>query len=197
MNALEQLLTPNGLPLLDACIRYGIGSPLEKAHFFGQCAEESQGFTRLSENLNYSYMGLLRTFKTHFTPIEAADYARHPERIANRAYANRLGNGNEASGDGWRYRGRGFIMETGKANYADLSVRLFGDLRLLTAPELLEDPKYAALSAGDFWIEHHCGLSAMRDDSEAVTEKVNGGINGLAERIAWTHKFKIALGIPS
>jgi putative chitinase len=190
------LLAPNGAPLVSACRRFGIGSPLEQAHFYAQMAEESEGFTRMSENLNYSYMGLLRTFKTHFTPVEAARYARHPEAIANRAYANRMGNGNEASGDGWRYRGRGWPEITGKANYARISEDIFGDARLLIHPELLEDPNNAALAAGHFWIDNNCGLPAMHDDIEGVTEKVNGGLNGLEERRAWLVKFKAALGVP-
>lgn len=195
MAALIDLLTPNGATLIAATVRYGIGSPLEQAHFYAQCAHESAGFTRLHENLNYSSVGLLSTFPTHFNAVDAGHYARQPERIANRVYASRMGNGDEASGDGWRFRGRGFIQLTGKHNYGETSNRMFSDARLLTQPELLEDPLHAAMSAGDFWLEHHCGLPALHDDIEHVTRYINGGTTGLDDRRVWLKRFKLALGL--
>jgi putative chitinase len=192
---LVDLLTPRGVPLMNACRRFGIGSPLEQAHFYAQMAEESAGFIRMVENLNYSANRLLVVFHRHFTPAEADAYAHQPERIANRVYANRLGNGDEASGNGWKYRGRAWPQITGRENYARISEDIFGDSRLLTDPDLLELPVNAALGAGHYWIDHHCGLPAMHDDIEGVTEAVNGGLNGLAERKAWLAKFKLALGM--
>jgi putative chitinase len=195
-DALNSLLTPRGLVLIAAARRFGIGSPLEQAHFYAQCAEESQGFTKMVENLNYSAERLLVVFHRHFTPAEAADYAHHPERIANRAYANRMGNGDEASGDGWKYRGRSWPEITGKDNYARISEEIFGDDRLLTDPDLLELPINAALGAGHYWIDHHCGLPAMHDDIEAVTRQINPALEGLEQRKDWLRKFKTALEVP-
>jgi putative chitinase len=197
MSALIDLLAPNGAPLIAACKRYGIGSPLEQAHFFAQCAHESAGFTRLVEGLNYSSVALQRTWPKRFTLAQALEYQHNPQRIANHVYANRYGNGDEASGDGWRYRGRGFIQTTFKANYADASAAIFDDARLVVHPELLADPNNAAMAAGYYWIEHGCGLLAMHDDLEGVTRKVNGGLNGLEDRKVWLRKFKEALGVPT
>lgn len=197
MSALTDLLAPNGAPLIAACTRYGIGSPLEQAYFFATCAVESAGFHKLSENLNYSTLGLLKTFHRYFTPQEAALYARQPEKIANRVYANRFGNGDEESGDGWRYRGRGDIGLTFKNNYQAASQRIYGDDRLVHDPDILLDPNQAAMAAGDFWIEHNVGLHAMHDDPEGVRRAVNGGLNGLDELLVWLQRFKLALGVPT
>src|SRR5688572_5216436 len=104
---------------LDELARGGIDTPLRRAHFLAQVAHESGGFKRLVENLNYSADALVRTWPSRFDAATAKQYARQPERIANKVYAGRLGNGDETSGDGWRYRGRGYIQLTGQVNYAD------------------------------------------------------------------------------
>jgi putative chitinase len=197
MNDLLTLLEPNGAPLIPAMQRFGIGSPLEQAHFLAQVAHESAGFEILTENLNYGSVGLQRTWPHRFTLSQALDYAHHPQRIANRVYANRLGNGDELSGDGWNYRGAGFIQITGKRNYADVSQALFDDDRLVAQPDRMALPENAALSAGYFWIENNIGLHAMHDSLEEVTRAVNGGLNGLEDRRAWLLKFKSALGVPT
>lgn len=178
-------------PLNDACGLFEIDSLGREAAFVAQCAHESNGFTVLVENLNYSAAGLLGTFKKYFTPQQATDYARQPERIANRVYANRLGNGNEASGDGWRYRGRGLIQITGLANYRACGRALGVDL--VANPALLEDPQHAALSAGWFWQTNGCNELADAADFEALTRRINGGLNGQADRLAWLEKAQAAL----
>lgn len=162
---------------------YGINSQLRIAHFLAQTSHESSDFTRLVENLNYSEKGLLSTFKRYFiTPEQALAYARKPEKIANRVYANRLGNGDEASGDGWKYRGRGAIQVTGKANYMKCSLYLFNDERLLTNPDKLLEPKYAILSACWYWSVNGLNRIADTDNIQLLTRKVNGGLNGFEDR---------------
>jgi putative chitinase len=104
--------------ILDVVIKYKINTPLRLAHFLAQCHHESAGFNVVEENLNYSAEGLLRTFKKYFTPEQANEYAHNKVKIASRVYANRMGNGDEASQEGWLYRGRGYIQLTGKDNYA-------------------------------------------------------------------------------
>lgn len=156
------------------------------ASLIGQCSHESGGFKHRSENLNYSADGLQRVFRKYFpTPELAADYARQPEKIANRVYADRMGNGNEASGDGWRYRGRGYIQLTGKDNY-----RTFGtSLRI----DLLANPEAAAVPATSWLLAVRYYASRRRsgktllewadaDDERMITLGINGGTNGLEER---------------
>ena len=169
---------------------YGIDTPLRRAHFLAQLAHESGGFTRLVENLNYSADGLRRTWPARFDAATAAEYARKPERIANKVYADRLGNGDEASGDGWRFRGRGYIQLTGRANYADYSHKLFGDYRLVKSPELAADPKVAIQLAGEYWKAK--GLNALADkgDLNGITRKINGGLIGIEGRRKWLDHFK-------
>lgn len=168
-----------------AAHRFGIDQPLELAHWLAQCAHESGGFTRLVENLNYSGEGLRSTWPKRFPGQTADAYARQPERIANRVYADRLGNGPEASGDGWRYRGRGIIQLTGRDNYARTSRALYSDDRLVERPELLQEPGPAALSAGFYWQSRDIGRLALLDDVTAVTRAVNGGTHGLLDRERW------------
>jgi putative chitinase len=196
--------------LLLACERFALVEPLERAHFFAQCAHESAGFTKLVENLNYSADGLANTWPTRFAkragdgeyvrdPVSrrkvpndtAKRLSRNPERIANAAYANRLGNGDAASGDGWKFRGRGYIQLTGRANYQQVSMAVFGDNRLLDCPELLEQPQHAALAAGFFWTSRHLSIHALKDDLEGVTRGVNGGLIGLEDRRQWLRRFKV------
>lgn len=169
-------------PLAEACAEWGIDTPLRLAAFLAQIAHESGQLRALVENLNYSAEALLRVFPRHFEARQAATYARHPDRIASRVYANRMGNGDEASGDGWRYRGRGLIQVTGKANYAACGPAL--GLDLIAQPELLEQPGPAARSAGWFW--HWNGLNRPADarDIETITRRINGGLTGLDDRKA-------------
>lgn len=152
------------------------------AMWIAQCGHESDSFTRLVENLNYSAPGLHRVWPKRFpTVADAVPYMRQPEKIANKVYANRMGNGDEGSGDGWRFRGRGLIQLTGRANYkacgGGLGVDLVGD------PGLLSDPRWASLSAGWFWQTRKLNALSDAGDVEAVTRKINGGTTGLQDRL--------------
>ena len=167
--------------------RYGINTPLRIAHFLGQLEHESN-LKPISENLNYSASGLIRVFRKYFTDLEAIQFQRKPERIANRVYANRMGNGNEASGDGWRYRGRGFIQLTGKSNYVALSREL--QIDFVKNPDLLLQEPNALLSALWFWNRNNLNRLADKDDVRGVTRVINGGFNGLDDRIKKVNKWK-------
>lgn len=160
---------------------FGIIEIEDVAMVMAQCAHESGYFTRLVENLNYSTDGLLKTFPRHFRDRDdAASYHRQPERIANRVYQNRMGNGPEASGDGWKYRGRGAIQCTGKTNYAACSKYLFADENiLLDDPDILLKKREGLLAAMWFWDANN--LKGIRDIVRA-TRIINGGRNGLAHR---------------
>ncbi|MCB1905889.1 MAG: glycoside hydrolase family 19 protein [Rhodocyclaceae bacterium] len=162
--------------------RYGIAdSRLRLAHFFSQVLHES-GLMRYDvENLNYSAKALRAVFGKYFkSDDEAAAYARQPERIANRVYANRLGNGAESSGDGWRYRGRGLIQLTGKDNYQAFA-EWIGDERVLSEPDIVSTD-YAVHSAVYFWDRNKLNAIADRDDVVLLTKRINGGVNGLSHR---------------
>lgn len=192
---LAEILGDNGASLPAAMTMYGIDSALERAHFLAQCAHESGGFRVLVENLNYSADGLLRTWPTRFSNQTALEYGRKPERIANKVYANRFGNRNEASGDGWRFRGRGFLQLTFRDNYAAASQRLYGDDRLVLTPALVETPPIAAQTACDYWQSRHLGIHAMNDDLASVRRGVNGGLVGLDDCRVWLLRFKTAMGL--
>ncbi len=125
--------------------------------------------------------------------IRFCDAARQPERIAARVYANRLGNGNEASGDGWKFRGRGLIQVTGKDNYRQCSHDLYGDDRLVTNPAQLEQPPGAAGSAGWFWASRELNRLADAGDFEGLTRRINGGLNGIEDRRRWLERAQAAL----
>lgn len=175
----------------DTVVKFGINTPLRLAHFLAQCSHESGHFTATQENLNYSAKGLRGIFKKYFpTDALAADYARNPKKIASRVYGNRMGNGSEASGEGYTYRGRGYIQLTGKDNYA-----LFGDA---IGEDLVSDPgrvatEFPLLSAA--WFFRKNGIEKIADtgfNNEAVakvTKRVNGGTNGLEDRINEFRKF--------
>lgn len=173
--------------LLRACADL---SPLVRAHFLAQCAHESAAFTVLRENLNYSAAALRRVFPKYFTDAEAVLYARHPDMVADRVYANRMGNGNEASGDGFRFMGRGYIQLTGRDNYTRFSRAHFHDDRAVFHPELLESPEHAAAAARWYWDSHKITPMAERDNVRGVTLAINGGTNGLSDRMEWLDKFK-------
>lgn len=185
-------------PLNQAMARFSIVTPDRAAAFLAQIAHESGECRRLVENLHYSSAGLTRTWPHRFPPEIAAQYAKQPERIANRAYANRLGNGNESSGDGWRFRGRGVLQTTGRSNYRATGAAL--QMNLEAQPEQLEQPLPAALSAAQFWDSRGCNALADSDpgdDDDAdfvrITVLINGGKNGLAERRAYWARARAAL----
>jgi len=167
-------------PLLETFAKFGITTAYQQAGFIGQCLHES-GFKTLVENLNYSKEGLVKTWPSRFTTATAAPYHRNPERIANRVYADRLGNGSEASGEGWKYRGRGLIQLTGKANYRACADALGVDL--VAKPELVAEAKYACLSAGWFWNKNNLNLYCDNQDWVGLTRRINGGTIGLDHRI--------------
>lgn len=172
--------------------KHGINTPLRLAHFFAQLEHESN-LKPVEENLNYSWQGLLKVFKKYFPTEELArSYHRQPERIANRVYANRMNNGNEATGDGWRYRGRGFIQITGKYNYAQLTQDTGIDY--LNNPELLLTEADSMISALWFWTKNNINQNADADDVRRVTRKINGGFNGLVHRMELTEKYKKVFG---
>ncbi len=169
------------VPALNAAMaRYRINSPVRMAAFLAQVGHESAQLTRLVENLNYSAKGLMATWPARFDAALAAQYARQPEYIAAVVYNARMGN--TASGDGWRYRGRGLIQVTGKTNYQNAGAAL--GLDLVAHPELLEQPGHAAMSAAWYWSAN--GLNELADAGlfEGITRKINGGLKGQAERLA-------------
>jgi putative chitinase len=169
----------------DTAAKFGINTPLRLAHFLAQCGHESGGFRVTSENLNYSAKGLNGIFKKYFpTEAAAAAYARNPQKIANKVYANRMDNGSEASGDGYKFRGRGYIQLTGRANYTLFGKAIGEDIA--NNPDLVSG-KYALLSAAWFWSKN--GLNKLADGGAgdavvtSITKRVNGGTIGLADRI--------------
>lgn len=177
----------------DTLHEIGISTDRRRAALIGQCAHESMGFRTRHENLNYSGDGLWRVFRRHFASrAEAEGFARDPEKIANRVYANRMDNGNSASGDGWRFRGRGFIQLTGRSNY-----RTYGDLLgvdLLGNPEMAAEPSLCWLVAAKFVARtRRSGRTLLEwadvPDDVMVTKGINGGTHGLQDRM---HKTGLA-----
>jgi predicted chitinase len=162
--------------------KYGIANSKRRlAHFFAQVLHESGCMRFDMENLNYSADALRRVFAKYFpTQAEADAFARQPERIANRVYATRMGNGDEASGDGWKYRGRGLIQLTGRANYLEFA-KWVKDPRVPDDPDLVAS-EYAVHSAVFFWDTHDLNTLADKDDVIALTRRINGGENGLSHR---------------
>ena len=166
---------------------YEINTPQRVSAFLAQCGHESGGWTTFQENLNYSALGLCTTFKKYFPTLEVATpYARQPEKIANRVYANRMGNGPEESGDGWKYRGRGPIQLTGKSNYTQFAKEMFDDWQnLVDNPDwVTEDKDFALMSAIWFWNKNKLNVQADAGDLKLMTKKINGGYLGLDDRIA-------------
>ena len=168
--------------LEEALPKYGIAdSRLRLAHFFAQVLHESGCMRFDMENLNYSSDALLKLFGKHFKTRQEADaYARQPEKIANRVYANRMGNRAETSGDGWKYRGRGLIQLTGRINYKAFA-EWVGDETVLDQPDRVSS-EYAVQSAVFFWDKNGLNRFADKDDVVGLTHKINGGENGLAHR---------------
>ena len=168
----------------DTAARFGITTTLRLAHFLAQCGHESGGFKAVQENLNYGAKGLLSIFKKYFKTIaQATAYERKPEKIANLVYANRMGNGNEASGEGFKFRGRGFIQLTGKENYKSFDATVPEDI--IAQPELVAT-KYPLASAAFFFKKNNlwsiCDKGSSPDVVTLVTKRVNGGTIGLADR---------------
>lgn len=186
--------TPDGSfgpATLKAAAAYFKMTPERAAHFFGQCSHESGGFHTFSENLNYSASGLLTIFKKYFTAKTAEEYARQPIKIASRVYANRMGNGDEASQEGWKFRGRGALQTTGKGNY-----KAFSDY--LKKPEIMVNPDLVAtdysfesalffFEKNNLWKIADKGVTA--DTILAMTKAINGGTNGLEDRISLTNRY--------
>lgn len=183
---------------LKAALAHYKMTPVRAAHFFAQCAHESGGFKAFNENLNYGAKGLQGIFKKYFPDAAtAAKYERKPEMIANRVYASRMGNGDEKSGDGWKYRGRGAIQLTGKSNYLAFSKHI-GDPEIMTNPDLVAT-KYSFESAMFFFETN--GLWAICDKGVddatilALTKRINGGTHGLDDRKEKTKKYAVMLGV--
>jgi putative chitinase len=173
---------------------YGINTPQRVAHFIAQCAHESGNFRFIRENLNYSAKGLMGTFKKYFpTEALATQYQRQPERIANRVYASRMGNGDEASGDGWRYCGRGLIQLTGKDNYTFFAGSL--GIPVEEAAEYLATFEGAAQSACFFWEQNNLNRFADANDVKGLTRAINGGQIGLEDRIKHTNHALHVMGV--
>jgi len=161
--------------------RFDIMNPLRKAAFIAQCGHECGNFKMLEENLNYRAETLMKLWPKRFPTLEFANqYAKNPKKIANMVYANRMGNRDEASGDGYRFRGRGCIQLTGHANYYHAGQALGEDF--VMQPELVATPMYAALSAGFFWNTHKLNVLADNRDIKMMTKRINGGFIGLADR---------------
>ena len=175
--------------------KFGISTPLRFVHFIAQIAHESGEFKSMEENLNYSADGLLRVFPKYFTKETAAQYARKPEKIANKVYANRMGNGDEASGDGWRFKGRGAIGTTGRDNYKAYADSEFCVGDLMNHPEWLAQSPGCYKSAMYFWWKNGLNQIADTDDVVKVTKRVNGGTNGLAQRQYYYRMAKRVMGI--
>jgi len=162
--------------------RFNILTPVQQASFIGQAAHESGNFKMLVENLNYRAETLMKVWPKRFPTLEfAKQYERDPKKIANSVYANRMGNRDEASGDGFRFRGRGLFQTTGHAGYYHAGQALGEDF--VMNPDLVSTSKYAALTAGFFWNTHKLNQYADTRDFTMMTKKINGGTIGLNDRI--------------
>jgi putative chitinase len=172
---------------------YDINTPLRVAHFIAQCAHESGNFNFVEENLNYRAASLMATFKKYFPTQELAQqYEKKPEKIANRVYANRMGNGDEASGDGYTYRGRGLIQLTGKDNYTFFAGSL--GIPVEEAAAYMATFEGAAQSACFFWEQNKLNRFADANDVRGLTRAINGGFIGLEDRIKHTEHALHVLG---
>ena len=173
--------------LNETCNRFGIDSVYQKAAFIGQLSHECGNFRILEENLNYRAATLMKLWPKRFPSLEVANqYAGNPKKIANNVYASRMGNRDEASGDGYRFRGRGCIQLTGHANYFHAGQALGVDF--VMEPDLVATPKFAALTAGWFWSTHGCNQLAQDKNWIGLTKKINGGTIGLDDRVKHTEE---------
>jgi len=173
-------------PLEATFRKFGIDDLPKQAAFIGQCSHESGHFRKLEENLNYSADTLNRLFGHKFKPGEIEQYAHQPQRIANRIYSNRMGNRDEASGDGWLYHGRGIIQLTGHDNFWHFGQAV--GMNFVHNPAPVSQPMYAAMSGGWFWQTHGCNALAEAENWEGLTKRINGGLFGLNERVALTRQ---------
>jgi len=174
----------------DTAKKFNITNPLRLAHFLAQCGHESGGFKSVSENLNYSADGLKKIFGKYFPGNLNESYAKQPEKIASRVYGSRMGNGDESTGEGFKFRGRGFLQTTGKDNYKKLGNFLNEDL--ITNPDLVST-KYPLASAAFFFDSNKlwtiCDKGADDSTVTAVTKRVNGGTIGIEHRLSEFRKF--------
>jgi putative chitinase len=178
-------------PLNETFERFSVNTPIRQAAFIGQLGHESANFTRFEEGLSYSADRLTKIWPKRFPTLESAQpYARNGKALANKVYANRMGNRDEASGDGGRFFGRGAIQLTGHSNYFHCGKALGVDF--VKEPQLVATPKYAILSGGWFWNTHGCNEIADRGDWTQLTKKINGGTIGLDDRVKHT---EIALAV--
>jgi len=195
LEQLHQILPGNGCvpqwhqALTQLLPDYGIDTPERVAAFLAQCAHESGQFQAIRENLNYKATSLQKTFPKYFpTPELAEQYAKQPEKIANRVYANRMGNGSEESGDGWRYCGRGLIQLTGRDNYQQFADSIECDIDQL--PDYLATFEGAVQSACWFWETNDLNTLADSGDIKTMTKRINGGYLGLEDRIEHYERIK-------
>lgn len=179
-------------PLNEVCDKFEINTSERLAMFLAQIGHESGGLSVVQENLNYRAERLAVVFPKYFKDVNTSEYAHNPEKIANRVYASRMGNGNEASGDGYKFRGRGLIQLTGHNNYASFASDMGMDID--EAVEYLSTPEGAAMSAGWYWNKTSLNQWADSSDILTVTKKINGGTIGLAEREHLFHQGMNLLG---
>ena len=181
------------LDSFNACLKkYDIKTSLREAHFLAQILHETGNLRYREENLNYSVTGLLTVFSKYFINSGiAAMYQYNAPKIANKVYANRIGNGGEDTGEGWRYRGRGAFQLTGKDNYIAYGKAIGEDF--IGHPELVASDEFFFDVAGWYWKTHKLNVYADKDDVRTITRKINGGLNGLADRKNWLNKCKLVL----
>ena len=173
--------------LNDTFAKFQIATVRQQASFIGQCSHECGNFKILEENLNYRAATLMKLWPKRFPTQEIANsYEKNPKKIANMVYSSRMGNRDEASGDGYRFRGRGCIQLTGHSNYFHAGKACGVDF--VMNPDLVATPQYAAMTAGWFWSTHNCNLLAENQDWIALTKKINGGVIGLDDRIKQTER---------
>jgi putative chitinase len=174
----------------DTAVKFNITTPLRLSHFLAQCGHESGGFKALVENLNYGSKGLLGTFPKYFNLTTATQYERKPEMIASKVYGGRMGNGDESTKDGWKFRGRGYIQLTGKNNY--MAFDKFVTENIIESPDLVAT-KYPLMSAAWFFDKNKlwtiCDKGATTEVVTSVTKRVNGGVIGLVDRIKHFNEY--------
>ena len=176
----EDILATFVDPINAVAEEFEINTPQRISMFLAQIGHESGGLTKLRENLNYKAERLAQIFPKYFRNVDPDEYAHNPEKIANRVYASRMGNGDEASGDGYRFRGRGAIQLTGRSNYTSCGEDIGVDL--ISNPDYLETPEGAIRSAAWFWDQRGLNDFADNNDIVTVTKRINGGTIGLADR---------------
>lgn len=180
------------LPYINKLLdEFEINTPLRLQHYLAQILHESGEFKYVEENLNYSAQSLLKTFPKYFTASTVKAYERNPQKIGSRVYANRMGNGNEASGEGYKFRGRGLIQLTGKNNYQ--LYKGYCGFDVVSKPELIAQPLGAVRSSMWFWKRNGLNALADKDDVVGVTKKINGGTNGLSQRKVYLLRAKLVI----